>query len=208
MGQLKSQSQPNNIIKCKYEIEDEEKNQAINVITEDEVEINKINIYYVKKFNNGVKKRIRIGRKQKFSEKNIEIIIIVDKSISIKSLKGLFKGRKHLVDVNDTFLDFPEITKDELLKGSNLDESGNHSPKEKPEYPDRQKTKNEDVTFDWDTPILNGTEDENKKKKKKIMNLNDNIQKKKEEKKKEEENKKNSKKDDLDELLSDDDSLK
>ena len=62
MGQIKSQSQTNNIIKCKYEIEDEEKNQAINVITEDEVEINKINIYYVKKFNNGVKKRIRIGR--------------------------------------------------------------------------------------------------------------------------------------------------
>ena len=184
MGLLKYQSQPNNIIKCKQEIKDEEKNQAINVITEDEVEINKINIYYVKKFNNGVKKRIRIGRKQKFSEKNIEIIIIVDKSISIKSLKGLFKGCKHLVDVNDTFLDFPEITKDELLKGSNLDESGNHSPKEKPEYPDRQKTKNEDVTFDGDVPILNGTEDEDENKKKKIMNLKDNKQKKKRRKEK------------------------
>ncbi len=205
MGQLKSQSQPNNIIKCKYEIEEEEKNQAINVITEDEVEINKINIYYVKKFNNGVKKRIRIGRKQKFSEKNIEIIIIVDKSISIKSLKGLFKGCKRLVDVNDKFLVFPGITREELLEGSNLDKSVKHSPEEKP---DIQKTKNGDDTFDGVTPNSDGTEyeDENKKKKKKII-LNDNIQKKKkEEKKKEEKNKKNSKKDDFDGLLLDDDS--
>ena len=115
MGQLKSQSQPNNIIKFKEEIKDEEKNQAINIITEDEVEINKINIYYVKQFNNRVKKRIRIERKQKFSEKNIEIIIIVDKSISIESLKGLFKGCKHLVDVTDDFLFFPWNNKKKII---------------------------------------------------------------------------------------------
>ncbi len=114
MGLLKYQTKPNNIIKCKFEIK--EKDQEINVITEDEVEINKLNIYYVKKFNNKVKKRIRIERKQKFSEENIDIIIVVDKSISIKSLKGLFKGCKHLVDVNFDFLDFPGVTEKEILK--------------------------------------------------------------------------------------------
>ncbi len=101
-------------------------------------------------------------------------------------------------DINVDFLDFPGITEDDLLEGSNLDKSVKHSPEEKPDYLDR---KNNDVTFDGGTPISNRTEDENKKKN------NDNKQKN-EEKKKEEENKKNSKKDDLEELLSDDDSLK
>ena len=180
MGLLKYQSQPNNIIKCKLKIKNEEKNQEINVITEDEVEINKINIYYVKKFNNKVKKRIRIERKQKFSEENIDIIIVVDKSISIKSLKGLFKGCKHLVDdINVDFLDFPGITEDDLLEGSNLDKSVKHSPEEKPDYLDR---KNNDVTFDGDTPTSNRTKEENKNKE--IIKLNDNKQKKMKKRKK------------------------
>ena len=170
MGQLKSQSQPNNIIKCKYEIEEEEKNQAINVITEDEVEINKINIYYVKKFNNGVKKRIRIGRKQKFSEKSFDIIIIVDKSISIKSLKGLFKGCKHLKDINDKFLVFPGITKDNLLEGSNLDKSVKHSPEEKPENRHSQKKDNEIQNQNNENMIL----EENKFKEEKKVEKNKN----------------------------------
>ena len=163
MGLLKYQSQPNNIIKCKFEIKEEEKNQEINVITEDEVEINKINIYYVKKFNNGVKKRIRIGRKQKFSEKSFDIIIIIDKSISIESLKGLFKGCKHLKDINDKFLVFPGITKDNLLEGSNLDKSVNHSPEEKPKNPDSQKKDNEIQNQNNEYMIL----EENIKKEKK-----------------------------------------
>ncbi len=176
MGQLKSQSQPNNIIKCKLKIKNEEKNKEINVITEDNKKyINKLNIYYVKEFNNKVKKRIRIEPKHKFSEENIDIIIIVDKSISIESLKGLFKGCKHLVDdINVDFLDFPGITEDDLLEGSNLDKSVKHSPEEKPDYLDR---KNNDVTFDGDTPTSNRTKEENKNKE--IIKLNDNKQKKK-----------------------------
>ena len=170
MGLLKYQSQPNNIIKCKFEIKEEEKNQEINVITEDEVEINKINIYYVKKFNNGVKKRIRIGRKQKFSEKSFDIIIIVDKSISIESLKGLFKGCKHLKDINDKFLVFPGITKDDLLEGSNLDKSGNHSPEEKPENRHSQKKDNEIQNQNNENMIL----EENKFKEEKKVEKNKN----------------------------------
>ena len=138
------------------------------------MEINKINIYYVKEFNNGVKKRIRIGRKQKFSEKSFDIIIIIDKSISIESLKGLFKGCKHLKDINDKFLVFPGITKDDLLEGSNLDKSVKHSAEEKPDYLDR---KNNDVTFDGDTPTSNRTKEENKNKE--IIKLNDKKKKKK-----------------------------
>ncbi len=168
MGLLKYQSQPNNIIKCKFEIKEEEKNQEINVITEDEVEINKINIYYVKKFNNGVKKRIRIGRKQKFSEKSFDIIIIVDKSISIKSLKGLFKGCEHLKYINDHFFVFPGITKDDLLEGSNLDESGNHSPEEKPEYTENMIL--EENKFEEEKKEEEKKEEEKKEEEKKNSN--------------------------------------
>ena len=183
MGLLKYQSQPNNIIKNNFEIKEEEKNQEINVITEDEVEINKINIYYVKKFNNGVKKRIRIGRKQKFSEKSFDIIIIVDKSISIESLKGLFKGCKHLKDINDKFLVFPGITKDDLLEGSNLDKSVKHSAEEKPKNPDSQKKDNEIQNKNNKNMILkeNKFEEEKKEEEKKfsivITDLEDLLEK-------------------------------
>lgn len=71
MGSLKYKSKPNNIIQCEYEIEDSEINEEINIITEDnenQEDINKLNIYYIKDFG-GVKKRIKIGKKQKFSRK-------------------------------------------------------------------------------------------------------------------------------------------
>ena len=121
MGTLKYKTKPNNIIKCEYEIEDSEINEEINIITgdnENQDEINKLNIYYIKDFN-GVKKRIKIGKKQKFPEKKIHIIIIVDKSI--KNLKGLFKDCKHLKDINFDFFDFSRIENwDNLLQGCEL----------------------------------------------------------------------------------------
>lgn len=119
MGTLKYKTKPNNIIQCEYEIKDEEKNKEINIITDDnQVDIDKLNIYYIKDFN-GVKKRIKIGKKQKFPEKKIHIIIIVDKSI--KNLKGLFKDCKHLKDINFDFFDFSRIENwDNLLQGCEL----------------------------------------------------------------------------------------
>ena len=121
MGTLKYKTKPNNIIKCEYEIEDSEINEEINIITgdnENQEDINKLNIYYIKDFN-GVKKRIKIGKKQKFPEKKIHIIIIVDKSI--KNLKGLFKDCKHLKDINFNLFDFSRIENwDNLLQGCEL----------------------------------------------------------------------------------------
>ena len=121
MGTLKYKTKPNNIIKCEYEIEDNEINEEINIITGDndnQDDINKLNIYYIKDFN-GVKKRIKIGKKQKFPEKKINIIIIVDKSI--KNLKGLFKDCKHLKDINFNLFDFSRIENwDNLLQGCEL----------------------------------------------------------------------------------------
>ena len=121
MGTLKYKTKPNNIIKCEYEIEKDEINKEINIITGDndnQEDINKLNIYYIKDFN-GVKKRIKIGKKQKFPEKKIHIIIIVDKSI--KNLKGLFKDCKHLKDINFDFFYFSRIENcDNLLQGCKL----------------------------------------------------------------------------------------
>ncbi len=121
MGTLKYKTKPNNIIQCEYEIEDSEINEEINIITGDndnQEDINKLNIYYIKDFN-GVKKRIKIGKKQKFPEKKIHIIIIVDKSI--KNLKGLFKDCKHLKDINFNLFDFSRIENwDNLLQGCEL----------------------------------------------------------------------------------------
>ena len=121
MGTLKYKTKPNNIIQCEYEINDEEINEEINIITGDndnQEDINKLNIYYIKDFN-GVKKRIKIGKKQKFPKKEIHIIIIVDKSI--KNLKGLFKDCKHLKDINFNLFDFSRIENwDNLLQGCEL----------------------------------------------------------------------------------------
>ena len=139
MGTLKYKTKPNNIIKCEYEIEKDEINkEIINIITGDndnQDDINKLNIYYIKDFN-GVKKRIKIGKKQKFPEKKINIIIIVDKSI--KNLKGLFKDCKHLKDINFDFFDFSRIKNwDNLLQNSgfrkkiNFDEYKKQFPKTK-----------------------------------------------------------------------------
>jgi hypothetical protein len=140
MGSLKYKSKPNNIIQCEYEIEDSEINEEINIITEDnenQEDINKLNIYYIKDFG-GVKKRIKIGKKQKFPEKKIHIIIIVDKSI--KNLKGLFKDCKHLKDINFDFFDFSRINNwDNLLQGCNLRPPKINLDKYKKEFPNTEK---------------------------------------------------------------------
>ena len=139
MGSLKYKSKPNNIIQCEYEIEDSEINEEINIITEDnenQEDINKLNIYYIKDFG-GVKKRIKIGKKQKFPEKKIHIIIIVDKSI--KNLKGLFKDCKHLKDINFDFFDFSRINNwDNLLQNSGFTKTINFKEYKK-QFPNTKK---------------------------------------------------------------------
>ena len=158
MGVMKSKTRPNDLIICEYENKDI--NKPIKIIRgckENEKEIKKLKIYYVKKFNEG-SKRIPIYKKKIiFPDEKIKIIIKNEESIT--NIQKLFKGCKNLKRVNFDNFDFSNI-KTEDVKGLfyNCDNV---------EHPERKKYENDDLQFDDSDiygPNSKDSEDEEEKK--------------------------------------------
>ena len=112
---MKSKTRPNDMIICEYENKDIKKPiKIIRGCEENKNEIEKLKIYYVKKFK-GESKRIPIyEKKRKFPDEKIKIIIKNDESIT--NIQKLFKDCKNLKRVNFDNFDFSNI-KTENVKG-------------------------------------------------------------------------------------------
>ena len=149
MGVMKSKTRPNDLIICEYENKDI--NKPIKIIRgckENEKEIKKLKIYYVKKFNEG-SKRIPIYKKKIiFPDEKIKIIIKNEESIT--NIQKLFKGCKNLKRVNFDNFDFSNI-KTEDVKGLFYNCGGDLLI-----IPDLKKYENNNLKFD----DIYGTEDE------------------------------------------------
>ena len=155
---MKSKTRLNDMIICEYENKDIKKPiKIIRGCEENKNEIEKLKIYYVKKFK-GESKRIPIyEKKRKFPDEKIKIIIKNDESIT--NIQKLFKGCKNLKRVNFDNFDFSNI-KTENVKGLfyNCDIL---------EHPDLKKYEINDLKFkDTDIygPNSKDSEDEEEKK--------------------------------------------
>ena len=111
MGLLKYKTKPDIII-CEYEMNTEDE---IDIITGcGQNDSKKLKIYVLKKIN-GKNKRFPLennGKKKKFSETKITVIIKNDESIT--NLKGLFKGCNKLKKVDFKYFDFSKFKEKQI----------------------------------------------------------------------------------------------
>ena len=88
--------------------------KLILLLNVDKNDIKKLKIYVLKKIN-GKNKRFPLennGKKKKFSEKKVTVIIKNDESIT--NLKGLFKGCDKLKKVDFKYFDFSKFKEEQI----------------------------------------------------------------------------------------------
>ena len=111
MGLLQYKTKPDIII-CEYEMNTEDEIDIITGCKQDEIK--KLKLYVLKKIN-GKNKRFPLennGKKKKFSEKKVTVIIKNDESIT--NLKGLFKGCDKLKKVDFKYFDFSKFKEEQI----------------------------------------------------------------------------------------------